>query len=414
MPFPGAPSALRPFRQLHLYTLHRLRGDAANEYRLRDGVVEVVEPRGTLLEVVQAGGAFDAAALRTRFKQHPNATHRFVSFEPVAPWVRSISAAAGQLDGEARMALERAEFSRKQIDALRGVFVVEEIGESSLSMDEQEFLFLSSWLAASRSATAVDVRERLKLIDATLPAFEAVGAEDARSQDVESAFVRANVVVIHGADRDVVARAFLHSGMPAAWRVRFDGLIPRELAKKARAFGVPLLVFVDATRERGWTGVVEGLRNIKGVRVLVTTTDAAWKRAQNSGAALLYADVALEADDEEEQQQHIAEPRTWADAGEALRARLAEAARTYVRENAELIESVQKQLHGPELAWAVLDPVGLSLLDVNEVFGSAPELRAWLDDVERRKPEDALASARVWLASQRAEFETPQSTADWE
>lgn len=197
MSFPGAPAALRGFRLQHLYTLYRLLTDPAvagfevhlegsEDLDLFDSAgraveaVQVKSRRGTPLapsDLVSATDSFFARA-RQRLREQPTMVQRVVCFGPVGRTLQAMSAArVAALDGEARAALERFGFSRKQIDGFRAAFVVDAdldevvieqavhawLRETIAGLDpEVAFLYLSGWMHRAmeerRRITAHDVR----------------------------------------------------------------------------------------------------------------------------------------------------------------------------------------------------------------------------------------------------------------
>lgn len=237
----------------------------------------------------------------------------------------------GQLS---RATLERDGFSHKQVDALRERLVAEEVEiEESATFPQ-----LSAWLSRERDrVSAADVRERLKAIEAA-------------------------------AELDAIAAA-------------------RVLA----AAGIPSELRVEA--EDGWIERVEELRLIPHVRIHVTADEASWRRARESGAALLWNNVEVT----------VVEPRpprvpeTWTEAAAVLHELLHRDVERYREENAELIADVLQATRAPELAWAVLDPAGLGIVDVDAMF---PE-------IARRRPGEAFAETRAWLSAQTRQWREP-------
>jgi hypothetical protein len=349
-------------RPLHLYSLSRMLAEPAHSFRVADDL-EVFDRGGALIEVVYAGEAGFLARARQRLKEHPKAVQRFVSFEPIPRVLEGIPAAAGGLDGEARATLERAGFSRKQIDALREVFVTEEVE----IREEAGFAQLSAWLSRERRrVSAVDVRERLKAI-------------------VEAA----------GLDEITAARRLAAVGIPPALRV---DVTPADL---------------------GWMERVETLRSISGAHVQVAIDAEYWQRAEESGATLLWDNVTPEfrerrpdLQDEREWEAYLIEggdiamlprPRTWTGAAGVLRGLLWRDVQQYLVAHQELIADVMDATRAPQLAWAVLDPVGLQLLNVEETF---PQLAS-------RRPAEAFPQARTWLETMTPEEAAAETDSDW-
>jgi hypothetical protein len=230
--------------------------------------------------------------------------------------------------------LERDGFSRKQIDALREVLVTEEV------QVEEHPAQLVAWLERERDlVSAADVRASVKAIEAA-------------------------------AAMDEVAAALTLA-----------------------AVGIPSEVHVQA--EDGWIARVDELRQIPHVRIHVTAEQAAWRRAEESGATLLWknVDVTLV------EPQQPREPETWSEAAAVLHTMLHRDVQRYLEENAELIADVLQATRAPELAWAALDPAGLGIIDVDTMF---PE-------IARRRPKEAFAESRAWLAAQTQEWREP----DW-
>ncbi|HYK03363.1 MAG TPA: hypothetical protein VE974_16505 [Thermoanaerobaculia bacterium] len=348
-------------RPLHLYSLSRMLAEPAHSFRVSDDL-EVFDRSGTLVEVVYVETPDFLARARQRLKEQPKATQRFVSFAPVPRVLEAIPAATGGLDGEARATLERAGFSRKQIDALREVFVTEEVEVR----EEEGFAHLSAWLSREqRRVSAVDVRERMKVI-----------AEVAGLDEIAA-------------------------------------------ARRLAAIGVPVQLRVEVTpRELGWMELVETLRSIPGARVHVTVDEAYWGRAQASGATLLWDNVTTEfrerkpnVADEGEWEAYVIEggdvaslqPKTWTGAAGVLRGLLWRDVQHYMTEHAELIDDVMSATRAPALAWAVLDPAGLQLLNVEETF---PQLAV-------RRPKEAFPEARAWLEAQTRDWAAPATDSDW-
>jgi hypothetical protein len=348
-------------RPLHLYSLSRMLAEPAHSFRVAEDL-EVFDRSGTLIEVVYVDAADFLARARQRLKEQPKATQRFVSFGPVPRVLEAIPAAAGGLDGEARATLERAGFSRKQIDALREVFVTEEVEVR----EEEGFAQLSAWLSQEpRRVSAVDVRQRLKVLTAV-------------------------------AELDEVAAA-----------------------RKLAAIGVPSTLRVEVTpRELGWMERVETLRSIPGARVHVAIDEEYWRRAQAGGATLLWDNVTTEfherrpdVDDEGEWEAYVIEggdvaslqPKTWTGAAGVLRGLLWRDVQQYMTDQAELIDDVMSATRAPALAWAVLDPAGLQLLNVEETF---PQIAV-------RRPKEAFPGARAWLQAQTQDFAAPATDSDW-
>ncbi|HEX9982287.1 MAG TPA: hypothetical protein VGF69_03405 [Thermoanaerobaculia bacterium] len=379
MTFPGAPAALRGFRLQHLYTLHRLLTDravAGLDVQLEGTErLEIFDAAGRPLEAVLVKGkgtaplaASDLVSAedsffrraKQRLRENGAMVQRIVSFGPVGRTLLAMSAARGAtLDGDVRSTLERFDFSRKQIDAFRAVFVVDaDLDEAALEREVHAslretvagvdpaaaFLYLSGWMhqvmEERRRLTARDVREVLAAAGRFATEAEAQHAEwfttlvpvqepaaadenrDAQLDAVDAAFARMHVVVVHGASgegRTALASRYLQERMPSAWR--FQVRAPRDvmrtmrvalaLGAHARAVGVPLLVWLDVTpRDLAWTAAVEELRTVRGIRLLVTIGEKAWTRARNSGAMLMAADVAL---DEEEAEPDVTSIRSGAD-----------------------------------------------------------------------------------------------------
>jgi hypothetical protein len=321
-------------RPLHLYALSRILTEPGRTFRVSDHL-EVSDRNGALIELAYVGDEEFLPRARQRMKEHPNATQRFVSAIPVSRTLQAIPAAAGGLDGEARATLERAGFSRKQIDAFREVFVAEQV---QLEEDNPR---LTAWLANERGAiSAVDVNERL----------------------------------------EVLARA--------------SSLDPIEAARELSRFAIPVELHVDvAPGDDEWIARVEELRRIPHVRVRVSVDEREWRRAVDAGAALLWSNV------EPEIREAAAprEPRTWSEAAAMLRAMLQRDVERYREEHAALIADVLDATHAVELAWAVLDPAGLGLVNVDDLF---PELA-------KRRPPEAFAQSRAWLAAQTQEWDEP-------
>jgi hypothetical protein len=348
-------------RPLHLYSLSRMLAEPAHSFRVSDDL-EVFDRSGTLIEVVYVDPSDFLARARQRLKEHPKATQRFVSFEPVPRVLDAIPAAVGGLDGEARATLERAGFSRKQIDALREVFVTEEVE----IREDEGFALLSAWLSQEqRLVSAVDVRERMKVI-AEVAALDEVAA-----------------------------------------------------ARRLAAIGVPSELRVEVTpRELGWMERVETLRSIPRARVHVVIDEEYWRRAESSGATLLWNNVTTEfrarrpdIEDEGEWEAYVIEggdaaslqPKTWTGAADVLRGLLWRDVQQYRTGHAELIEDVMNATRAPALAWAVLDPAGLQLLNVEETF---PQLAV-------RRPKEAFPGARAWLQGQKQDWAAPATDSDW-
>ncbi|HYO78482.1 MAG TPA: hypothetical protein VE010_18630, partial [Thermoanaerobaculia bacterium] len=348
-------------RSLHLYTLARMLAEPDHTFRVADDL-EVYDRNGRLLEAVYVDAADFYARARQRLKEHPEAKQRFVSFEPLPRVLQAIPSAAGGLDGEARATLERAGLSRKQIDAFRDVFLLE---QTDLSEDAA-FPHLSAWLSQERGRiSAVDVRERLKALERT-------------------------------------------AGMPEL-----------DAARELAANGIPVTLRIDvAPHDLGWAARVDELRSIRGARVHVTIDEEYWRRAERSGATLLWDNVVAEfrearprADDERDWEALVIEggdvaslqPKTWSGAAGILRGLLWRDVQHYHEANADLIADVRNATRAPELAWAVLDPAGLGLIDVGELF----------PDIAARRPAEAFVQARAWLGAQAQEWSEPASEQDW-
>ncbi|HEX8617012.1 MAG TPA: hypothetical protein VF911_05425 [Thermoanaerobaculia bacterium] len=323
-------------RALHLYTLSRMLAEPDHSFRVSEDL-EVFDRSGALIEFVYVDAPGFLARARHRLKEHPRAVQRFISFDAVPRLFHAIPAAAGGLDGEARATLERADFSRKQIDALRDVFVAEEV-----QVEEGEgFARLSAWLGRERRrVSAADVRERVSVI-----------ASVAEKNDVEAARVLARV-------------------------------------------GVPSTLRIDVTPgDDEWIARVEDLRTIPHVRLRVVIDEREWRRAVDSGATLLWENVETEL----REATDAGEPQTWSEAAAMLRAMLDRDVERYREEHADLIADVLDATRAPELAWAVLDPAGLGLVNVEELF---PELA-------KRRPPEAFAQSRAWLAAQTQDWREP-------
>jgi hypothetical protein len=348
-------------RPLHLYSLSRMLAEPAHSFRVTEDL-EVFDRSGTLLEIVYVDAGGFLARARQRLKEHPKAVQRFISFDAIPRVLDAIPAAAGGLDGEARATLERAGFSRKQIDALREVFVTEEVKVR----EDEGFARLSAWLSRERRrVSAVDVRERMKVL-----------AEVAQLDEVAA------------------ARRLAAIGVPSEFRVE---VTPREL---------------------GWMERVETLRSIPSARVHIVIDEDYWRRAQDSGAALLWDNVTTEyrerkasADDEAEWEAYVIaggdaaslRPKTWTGAAGVLRGLLWRDVQHYRIEHAELIDDVMSATRAPALAWAVLDPAGLQLLNVEETF---PQIAV-------RRPKEAFPGARAWLEAQQPDWAPPATDSDW-
>jgi hypothetical protein len=313
-------------RALHLYTLSRMLAEPEHSFRVGDDL-EVFDRNGNLVEAVYVESPEFLTRLRQRLKEHPNASQRLIAYEPIPRAYAGIPASMGGLDGEARAALEQAGFSRKQIDALREVFVTEEV-----RIDESPgFPQLSAWLAHERGhVSAADVHDRVKVI------------ERASRMDEVSA------------------------------------------AKELGRLGIPSVIHVTA--QEGWIQRVEELRTIPHVRIAVKADQQAWRRANASGAMLLWKNVDIEVVEPRPER----EPRTWSEAAETLHALLHRDVERYQYDNAELIKDVLEATGSIELAWAALDPAGLKIIDVDTVF---PE-------IAKRRPQEAFVDSRAWLSAQ--------------
>lgn len=458
MSFPGAPAALRRFRLQHLYALHRLLRDAhALELDGADDV-EIFDRAGDLVETIHVQRSADELPpatfferARRRLRDQPTLRQRIVSFGAVSRLLQAMSGASGAtLDGEARAALERFGFSRKQIDAFRLLFVVEAADAAAIEEEvhawlredasgiepETALLHLSAWMAAERRRiTLREVRETLeaagRFVDAQLvtPSSSDEGdADDATLDAIDAAFARTNVAIVHGRGKGPAAQRYLAARMPPAWRFEVHARRERTsilqaaaaLAAHAREIGVPLLVRLDVSpRDLAWTGMAEELRAMRGVRLLVTVGEEQWARARNSGALLMAAEVALERDDEsdplwqaplaavaeEDLEAYLLHafsrgdavdvgelrPRTMIGVAGVLRALLWLGVQRYRGEHAELIAEVENVMPGSELVWAVLDPAGLtryapSLLAFEQALEALPEQHAWYLGIKRRRP----------------------------
>lgn len=314
-------------RALHLYTLSRMLAEPDHSFRVGEDV-EVYDRSGALVEIVYVDEPGFLARARLRLKEHPGAKQRFVTFDTMPRILQALPAAAGGLDGETRATLERTGFSRKQIDALREVFVAEEV-----QIEESEaFGLLSAWLSReTRRVSAVDVHERIK----------AAGDE-----------------------------------------------------RKLASLGVPITSHVEVMPgDDEWIERVEELRRIPHARVRLEVDDREWRRAVDAGATLLWKNV----EPELREARPPGEPETWSEAAAALRRMLDRDVERYREEHADLIADVLDATRAPELAWAVLDPAGLGLVNVDDLF----------PDLAKRRPPEAFAQSRAWLAAQKQEWRDP-------
>ena len=236
---------------------------------------------------------------------------------------------SGQLS---RATLERDGFSHKQVDALRERLVTEEV------QVEEHPALLTAWLEHERDlVSAADVRERLKAIE------EAAGLDEVAA-----------------------ARVLARAGIPSELRVEAGD---------------------------GWIERVDELRRIPHVRIHVTADESSWRRAQESGATLLWknVDVTLV------EPKPLPEPETWSEAAAVLHELLQRDVQRYREEHAELIADVLQATQAPELAWAALDPAGLGIIDVDAMF---PE-------IARRRPKEGFTESRAWLSAQAQEWREP-------
>lgn len=314
-------------RALHLYSLSRIVAEPDHSFRATNEL-EVFDRSGALVEVVYVDTPDFLSRARLHLKAHPNAKQRFVSFESAPRTLQAIPASAGGLDGEARVTLERAGFSRKQIDALREVFIVEETNVE----EHESFAMLSAWLSReTRRVSAADVHLRLK------------AAHD-----------------------------------------------ERRLAE----LGVPTTQDVDVTAgDDEWINRVEDLRRIPHVTVRVNVDEREWRRAVDAGATLLWKNVEPQFREVETPR----EPQTWTEAAAHLRGMLDRDVERYREEHADLIADVLDATRAPELAWAVLDPAGLGLVNVDELF----------PDLAKRRPPEAFKESRAWLSAQTQDWSEP-------
>lgn len=290
MSFPGAPAALRGFRLQHLYTLHRLLTDPAvagfavhlegsEDLDIFDptgrGVeaVQVKSRRGTPLapsDLVSATDSFFERA-RQRLREHPAMVQRVVCFGPVGRTLQAMSAArVAALDGEARAALERFGFSRKQIDGFRAAFTVDAdldevaieqavhawLRETIAGLDPKvAFLYLSGWMHRAmeerRRITAQDVRELL----ASVGRFVAEAA--AHHAEWFTTVVPIDEFTIAEDDRERLTADF-HRGVSARLEhvlAGADVLRDRQLDAIDRAFAETNVVVVHGASGQGKTAL---------------------------------------------------------------------------------------------------------------------------------------------------------------
>lgn len=335
-------------RLAHAYIVQRLLSQPDIEVVL-DEDIEVFDLQGNPAEAVVVGtygqAFFDRAKVRLR--RNPQMTQRIVSLTHNRPLMKST--------------LEEAGFSYEQSQALLPRFVVEKIDEPPRISDAMHV-----WLhhARGRRISGVELRE--------VPEIAGRAAEgEAEGREIDEAFARSNVVVIHGgtrAQRDELVASYMRSGMPNAIR---DASL-----KDARKLGVPLLVRVEERID--WTGEVETWRRERDVRVLASAPEAYWQRAQETGVTLLWADVALPPADEP-----VEEPQ-------GLRAEQLRDVQRYGEGHADLIREVHARMPSIELTWSILDPAGLAThvpsLSVDDAIAAIPEYRDWFADVRKRRP----------------------------
>jgi hypothetical protein len=338
-------------RRKHAYALQLLQSHPDTELVVGEDI-EVFDLHGNPIEAVHFGpidqAFFDRA--KERLRRHPQMPQRIVSTEPMRPLMKAT--------------LEEAGYSFKQAEAFLPRFVIEQIGEPAAISDSMHV-----WMhhARGRRISSVEVRE--------LPEIAGRAAEgDAHDRDIDKAFARSNVVVIHGgtrAAREERVTAYMRSGMPNAIR---DASV-----KDARRLGVPLLVRVDESID--WTGAVEGWRREPNVRVLASAPEAYWQRAKDTGVTLLWSEVALLPTDEA-----VEEPQ-------GLRAAYLRDVRRYAEEHADLIHEVRSRMPSTEVTWAILDPAGLAThapsLSVSDAISAIPEYRDWFAEIQQRRPSDA-------------------------
>lgn len=113
-------------------------------------------------------------------------------------------------------------------------------------------------------------------------------------------------------------------------------------------------------------------------------------------------------------------PRTWSGAAGVVRSLLWRGMHEYTAENAELITEISDQWKRCELQLTVLDPAGLQTFSpgfaelLEQLFSVTPEARAWYDDIQLRKPSNAVVTRNVfhWLRDAFS-FDAPSSSSDW-
>lgn len=130
-------------------------------------------------------------------------------------------------------------------------------------------------------------------------------------REIADGFGSSRVVVVHAASgqgKTTLALRYLHDFFPQEWRFRVRSVGSREhaasvalaLISHADAIGVPLCVYVDVSaQDRDWPDLVKILSVHRNVRVLVTIREEDWRRANVSGAELLFAEVELSFDEDE-------------------------------------------------------------------------------------------------------------------
>lgn len=130
-------------------------------------------------------------------------------------------------------------------------------------------------------------------------------------REIADGFSSRRVVIIHAASgqgKTTLALRYLHDFFPQEWRFRVRSVGSREhaasvalaLTSHADAIGVPLCVYVDVSaQDRDWPDLVKILSVHRNVRILVTIREEDWRRANVSGAELLFAEVELSFDEDE-------------------------------------------------------------------------------------------------------------------
>lgn len=230
------------------------------------------------------------------------------------------------------------------------------LDEPTLSMDQREQLEMEFYQGVS---------VRYEHVAANLAV-----SRPARLGEIEAAFERERVVVLHAASgqgKTTLAYLFMRA-LPDSWRFTVKAIegrahalqVARALTGHALAMDLPLYVHVDVgPRDLDWPTLVRELSVHPQIRVLVTIREEDWRRSSDVGTFLL-ADVDPTFDEGEAREIY-----------QSLRGRFPDAPATF------------------EEAWARFGTAG-PLLEFVHLVTQRQELKARLSDQMRRLRDESV------------------------